>query len=81
MSHMSILANKHTMEDGREYIVIEMYNDKGEVEEKLINIEEAADLINEISAMYEIALADLDDAECEVELWKNMYRGYYSNTN
>jgi hypothetical protein len=69
------------MEDGREYIVIEQVNEKGEVEERLINIEEAAELINEISGYLVATTADLNDAEAEVEFWKSVYGGEFSGNN
>lgn len=69
------------MEEGREYIIIETYNDKGEVEEKMIDIYEAAEIMNRLTEMCHELHLDLDDALGELEFWKTMYEGYATKLN
>ena len=79
---MNNLAYKPpTMADGKEYIVVEIYNDDGSVSEKMIGLQEAAEILNQLSNLYREAALDLDKALAEVEFWKDMYSGYFSTPN
>lgn len=79
---MSKLANKlPLMEGGKDYIILEVYNEDGSISEKMIGLEEAAEILNNLSSLYLNASIDLDEALSELQFWKDMYSGYFSTLN
>jgi hypothetical protein len=75
------LATKHVMEEGREYIMVVYVDSEGNSEQKLIDIYEAAEVINNLNELYADVCQELDEADKEAEFWRNMVNEKYSNLN